>query len=495
MQITSTNFDLDEFAIEVGIYFVFLSLCMFMLLHQVGGDPRALKRYFLFRKLEIFPYAARNTDRVANMLLLSGLYYCLAPFLVLVGWFILIYFDRVQENESAIPAWATLTVGLAYIVFGFDVMTLVWNRYHFSVANAILTAVAVTLLTLYQSLVIFGYPDQEKFLPYSAIFLCFNVLFMTMIVYLDNYEDFEDVLDLLKRYFKPGQALDRGREDDMMKEIESQQAQADWQPSFQDFTDLVTIYYVDQKEFNSLIGRGFVDDLKKKNPKMLPVLKLVCLTISLLILVAYALVLFFFDDSSKMGIVISITVTCMDLFNLTLYVSRMVSNASSIIILLIINRIAMVALGASYWVYGFMGLYMLYALALLYIVARNTFPLANQVVARRPMTTKGIQNQLLRIKAIVRGVNPFLLVVILTVLYLAFIIVIQYADFKGKEDLKPFYLMPGTPQQKELEPLPACLFSILLVASFYYFIGLARLAIRKATRMDAKGAQSTKSWL
>ena len=73
--------------------------------------------------------------------------------------------------------------------------------------------------------------------------------------------------------------------------------------------------------------------------------KLGCLGFSLLILVGYALTLYFVDDKSKMGIVISITVTCMDLFNLTLYLSKLVSNASSIIILLIVNRIAMVVLG------------------------------------------------------------------------------------------------------------------------------------------------------
>lgn len=224
-------------------------------------------------------------------------------------------------------------------------------------------------------------------------------------------------------------------------------------------------------------------------------LKLGCLVTSLLLLVAYALTLFFVDDSSKMGIVISISVTCMDVFNLTLYISKMVSNASSIIILLIINRIAMVVLGASYWVYGFMGLYMLYALALLYIVARNTFPLANQVVVRKEIKLQGNQNQLMKVKAVMKGVNPFYLIIALTALYLIFIIIIQYADFKGKEDLKDFYLMPGTEQQKKLEPIHACLFSILLVFSFYYFIGLARLAIRKAMRLEAKGAQSTKSWL
>jgi len=94
-----------------------------------------------------------------------------------------------------------------------------------------------------------------------------------------------------------------------------------------------------------LLGRGFIDDLKKKNPKILPIAKLGCLGVSLLILIGYALTLYFVDDNSKMGIVISITVTCMDLFNLTLYLSKLVSNASSIIILLIVNRIGMVVLG------------------------------------------------------------------------------------------------------------------------------------------------------
>ena len=73
LQFTQTNFDLDEFAIEVGAFFVFLTLCMFSLLNEVNGDISQLKRYFLYRKLEIFPNATRNTNRVANMLFFSGI--------------------------------------------------------------------------------------------------------------------------------------------------------------------------------------------------------------------------------------------------------------------------------------------------------------------------------------------------------------------------------------------------------------------------------------
>lgn len=193
---------------------------MFILLHQVGGDPSQLKQYFLYRKLEIFPYAARNTNRVANMLLVSGLYYCIAPFLVLLGWFILIYFDRVQEGASPISAWAVLIIGIAFIIFGFNVMIIIWNRYHFTMKNVALTGLTIVLLTTYQCLIIFGYDDNEKFLPYSALFLVFNVLFMSFILFLDNFEDFEDVADLINRYFVDGPPLDRKREVNMSEEIE-----------------------------------------------------------------------------------------------------------------------------------------------------------------------------------------------------------------------------------------------------------------------------------
>lgn len=95
---------------------------------------------------------------------------------------------------------------------------------------------------------------------------------------------------------------------------------------------------------------------------------------------------------------------------------------------------------------------------------------------------------MLKVKEIVKGINPVYLTILLTVLYLIFIIIIQYADFKGKEDLKDFYLMPNTKEQKKLEPIYACLFSILLVYSFYFFIGLGRLSIRKAKKLESKGA-------
>ena len=94
-----------------------------------------------------------------------------------------------------------------------------------------------------------------------------------------------------------------------------------------------------------------------------------------------------------MGIIISISVVCMDLFNYIIYASKMIENTASLIVLLIINRVAMVILGEKYWVYGFMGLYMLYAIAMLYLVAKDTFPLKNQVVIRKKLNLKKVKTK------------------------------------------------------------------------------------------------------
>ena len=87
---------------------------------------------------------------------------------------------------------------------------------------------------------------------------------------------------------------------------------------------MISAYQVNETDFFSLIGRGFVDKLKKSKPKSLVVIKLGLLFVALLILVGYALTLYFLDNWSKMGIVISISVVCMDLFNYIVYSSKMV---------------------------------------------------------------------------------------------------------------------------------------------------------------------------
>lgn len=92
-----------------------------------------------------------------------------------------------------------------------------------------------------------------------------------------------------------------------------------------------------------------------------------------------------------------------------------------------------------------------------------------------------------------KKINPFILVVALTLLYFIFIIIIQYVEFEGKAKDLTFVIMPGDKnKEKKVEPLIACLFSILLVFSFYFLIGLSRLVVRK---LGSNTSTSTNSLL
>lgn len=304
------------------------------------------------------------------MLLFSSIYYCCAPILILIGWFALIIHDRIKEEQNIIPAFAILILGTAFILFGFNLMIMVWNKYQVSIVNSILTLTSFLLLTTYQCLIVFGYNNDEKFLPYSAIFLNFNVMCMAVLVFLDKFDDSKDAFGLLKAYFGSGEKLDRKREVNMKEEVDAQIKDPNYKCSLQDLTDIITIYNVDVNEFNSILGSGLVRNFMKSGKGLKLGIKIGILVFALCLLLTYALLLFFLDNWSKMGIVISISVIFMDIFNFLIYMSKMVENAATITFLLIINRVLMVVLGEKYWIYGFMFLYCMYAVALFFLIAK-----------------------------------------------------------------------------------------------------------------------------
>lgn len=72
-------------------------------------------------------------------------------------------------------------------------------------------------------------------MPYSAIFLCFNVFFMALYLFFDNFEVFEDVETMIKKFFKDDQkeqSLDNKVEEALFEEVERQVNDLNWKPTF-----------------------------------------------------------------------------------------------------------------------------------------------------------------------------------------------------------------------------------------------------------------------
>jgi hypothetical protein len=70
-------------------------------------------------------------------------------------------------------------------------------------------------------LVIFGYDEDPKFLPYSSFFLIFNFIVLSIIVFFDRYSDIKDISYIMEKNFpKTGIAIDRKRENILSEEID-----------------------------------------------------------------------------------------------------------------------------------------------------------------------------------------------------------------------------------------------------------------------------------
>jgi hypothetical protein len=108
---------------------------------------------------------------------------------------------------------------------------------------------------------------------------------------------------------------------------------------------MVTISSVSEVKFMEALGDGWIYRFNKKSLCFQLGVKISLLIFAGIMLVANAVVIYFRDDKSKMGIIVSISVLLMDVFTFLLYHSNTIQSTLTMIFLIILNRILMISLG------------------------------------------------------------------------------------------------------------------------------------------------------
>lgn len=150
------------------------------------------------------------------------------------------------------------------MLFGYNVLKVKWSNYRFKTRNLAYLGVVLLLVSAYQFLVVFGYEHEDKFLPYSAIFLNINITLLAIIIFLSKYKDRKGVADIVTKFFpERGTALRRDRDDDLVDEITAQGQDPNWKQSAEDLADIITVSKVSGDKFSSVIGDGFLARFKR----------------------------------------------------------------------------------------------------------------------------------------------------------------------------------------------------------------------------------------
>lgn len=147
------------------------------------------------------------------------------PIIALVGWSCLVIFDRYKRGWKVWSGFCVLILGLALILAGYNILKVKWRHYRFKRINLVSFFVVLVLVSTYEFMVVFGYDDfddesKEKFLPYSAIFLNFNVMILGVAIFLEKYKDVKGVNHIIRTHFPiKNIVLNRDRDENLLEEI------------------------------------------------------------------------------------------------------------------------------------------------------------------------------------------------------------------------------------------------------------------------------------
>jgi hypothetical protein len=84
-------------------------------------------------------------------------------------------------------------------------------------------------------------------------------------------------------------------------------------------------------------------------------------------------------DGSKLALATSITITCCDLYLWLLFKASFVKRLSGLTTIAAMSRILIFAGGKSFWIYGYMFYYMIFAVVLMTYIAKQRFPYATSI--------------------------------------------------------------------------------------------------------------------
>ena len=154
----------------------------------------------------------------------------------------------------------------------------------------------------------------------------------------------------------------------------------------------------------------------------------------------------------------------MDFLIVILIYCEHIKTPNEISFLCIINRVLMVVLGKSNWIYGYIILYFIYSTVFIHLIARDYYPVEGEFVKKREKKDK--------LK------NPVFLLVLISIYYLILMSFMQGYNSDGRIGITDFTIKIGL-RSWRVTYLEAAALSIYVVACLYLIVALLRSMLQK----------------
>lgn len=290
--VTIADFEFDGNGAEMGFFFVFSLICVFMLLNQLDGKFFRMKIYLMNRDFQL----VRNPKiitAVSYFIRAMSWFSLFLPFLALGVWSAGLIARAVTSKTRATAGIVVFLVGSALISLLAMFFRLKWANFRFDMRNGICFFLTWLFLTAYQFVAVFV-PKTKSTFGISAVFLSANCLVMICIVFFNHAVSNGSIDDMMQSKLSPnGQARDPERSTAFEKEVDAEKLDKDYCPTQQDVLDIFTIGKPEYQEkwVATSYGPGLQNFFASVSPLARRITTLVLWIVATAILVVYSFVL------------------------------------------------------------------------------------------------------------------------------------------------------------------------------------------------------------
>ena len=254
-----------------------------------------------------------------------------------------------------------------------------WNNWRFKQSHLIFLIVAYALFSLWQYLTLLS-SDLSDFAYYgiSALLLTHNGFAYTAYIFLNVSLNRYNLFYFINKYAqKGGKDLDPARTDDFIQEIADQKADDDTDLHRADVYDMITVGKVSVPRMLDAFGQGIQGRFQMKSACFRRFVNWSLGFVYLLLLILYAVLVYIFEDRSKLGAMAAVAVVACDIFVALIFQARVLDHTSVLILFIFVSRVLVFFGGEFYWIYGYLVMYMIIGGVLTYKIAQQFFPFAS----------------------------------------------------------------------------------------------------------------------
>jgi len=387
-------------------------------------------------------------------------------------WVIGLFLIEDYSNKFIILPIAALSIGICALSFALGFGFLRWNKYEMSFKSGFFFALGALSFIAYQVTGNFVGVTEYSFFGISAVFLCYNSLAFMFLLFINAGKHRLTFLEMLT------------------SKIPQQTIITNQEIHYQVVENKDNIYMLTKEEIErfftlnedetSLFSGGVALKFGILSPRTQQLLSSLLYIISLLILGAYASIIYAVVEEYKLGLITAIATVATDSIIFVFYYTDISNSVFQLSFTAVMFRLLLFVFGGTYWFYGYCVLYLFIGVIAVANIAAKYFPLSEALKINTIITSKVKDNKRFKFLR-----SPEFLFIYSSLLFIGLTVILYYTEPYGAP--LPSVYTYG----KEYEFWLIASFAFTLVIIAYFFIAIIRMIKRDDQKIGDPIVSST----